>query len=198
MLKHLTIASCIALLSACTVVSDDSASASNSSTATDTAGTTASGTTSGTTTDAPTTANPTTGTTTDAPTTGATTTGTTTDAPTTGATTTEDTTGGGSISIGTTGGDTGTTGGDTGTTGGVVGCGWAMEGYYACADMGGEADAVDPMMMDPIACPQDIMEDAACNDMGMGPIGTVGCCAPGGLNYFCNQGKVFLDDCNME
>ena len=73
-----------------------------------------------------------------------------------------------------------------------------MDGYYACADMGGEADAVDPMMVDPIACPQDIMEGAACNDMGMGPIGTVGCCAPGGLNYFCNQGKVFLDDCNME
>ncbi|HEY0138630.1 MAG TPA: hypothetical protein VGB85_31315, partial [Nannocystis sp.] len=164
-------------------------------------------TTSGTTTDAPTTANPTTGTTTDGTTNP--TSGTTGDAPTTGVTTGEATTIGTMTSDGTTGGTTsddtdGTTQGtlDTETTGGGLygNCGWNVVGYYACVDKGGVAGTEDPLMKDEIACPQNIMEGAACNDMGMGGIGSVGCCTPEGVNFFCDvedTKKVFRDDCEI-
>jgi len=213
MLKHLTFALSAAVLSACTIVSDDSASDGNSNTASDTNNT--SGTT-GTTTDGPTTANPTTGTTGEATT--SPTSGTTGEEPTTGVTTTGATTIGtmteatteattiGTMTEGTTGGDTesttqGTIGTDTDTDGGLYGnCGWNVVGFYACADMGGVPGAEDPMMTDPIACPPNVMEGAACNDMGMGGVGSVGCCTPEGVNYFCDiQGdkKVFKDDCAL-
>ena len=200
MLKHLTFALSAAVLSACTIVSDDSASDGNSNTASDTNNT--SGTT-GTTTDGPTTANPTTGTTGEATT--SPTSGTTGEEPTTGVTTTGATTIG-TMTEGTTGGDTesttqGTIGTDTDTDGGLYGnCGWNVVGFYACADMGGVPGAEDPMMTDPIACPPNVMEGAACNDMGMGGVGSVGCCTPEGVNYFCDiQGdkKVFKDDCAL-
>jgi hypothetical protein len=208
MLKHLTIAFSAALLSACTIVSDDTDGNSNSNSATDT-NNTSGATTSGTTTDAPTTANPTTGTTTDATT--SPTTGTTTDAPTTDAPTTEATTIGTMTTDGTTGGTTGddtdgttqgTIGTDTETTGGGLygNCGWNVVGYYACADKGGVPGSEDPLMKDPIECPQDLKEGAACNDMGMGGIGSVGCCTPEGVNFFCDiegNKKVFRDDCEI-
>ena len=204
MLKHLTFALSVALLPACTVVSDDTDgnSNSNSNSATDT-NNPSGATTSGTTTDT----NPTSGTTTDGTTNP---TGTTTDTPTTDTPTTDATTVGTMTTSGTTSGTTsedteGTTQGtldtDTDTGGGLYGnCGWNVIGYYACLDKGGVPGTEDPMMLDPIACPQDIMEGAMCDDMGMGGIGSVGCCTPEGVNYFCDiegNKKVFKDDCAM-
>lgn len=194
MLKHLTITlSLAALLPACTIISDGSASDTNNSsnTATDTAATTAEGTT-----EAPTTANPTTSTTGGSATTGMTTgqtTGQTTDIETTDVPTTDGTTG---MTSSTTGQTTGMTSGETETTGGGLygNCGWVDEGYYACGANGG---VEDPEMKDMIACPDGVEEGAKCTEE-MGPVKAVGCCTPEGVNYYCDSEEsmmIFVEDC---
>ncbi len=73
-------------------------------------------------------------------------------------------------------------------------CGWSPQNYYGCAvqDMA-VPGAEDPMGLDPIDCDPDVAEGAPCSEAG--PIGSVGCCAPGGDNFFCNEGFVFLVEC---
>ncbi len=198
MLKHLTITlSLAALLPACTIVSDGSASDTNNSsnTATDTAATTtAEGTT-----EAPTTANPTTSTTGASATTGMTTgqtTGQTSDVETTDVPTTDGTTNNTGMTSGTTGQTTGMTSGETETTGGgkYGNCGWVDEGYYACGANGG---VEDPEMKDMIACPDGVEEGAKCTEE-MGPVKAVGCCTPEGVNYYCDSEEsmmIFVEDC---
>jgi len=201
MLKHLTITlSLAALLPACTIVSDGSASDTNNSsnTATDTAATTAEGTT-----EAPTTANPTTSTTgmTTGQTSGMTTdmtTGQTTDIETTDVPTTDGTTNNTGMTTGTTGQTTGMTSGETETTGGGLygNCGWVDEGYYACGANGG---VEDPEMKDMIACPDGVEESAKCTEE-MGPVKAVGCCTPEGVNYYCDIDEsmmIFVEDCGV-
>lgn len=119
---------------------------------------------------------------------GLTTTGTTAETPTTDAT------------------DSGTTvntsvGSDTETdTGGVLygNCGWfAEEKYYSCDGVPGE---VDPDGISPIACPDGLVNEAACDDES-GPVKSEGCCTPEGVLFFCDTltdpdaPKIYEQDC---
>ena len=201
MLKHLTLAlSVAALLPACTIISDDSASdTNNSSNATSTAGTTTAGDTT----------NPTTSTTGASATTGQTTgqtsgqtaeaTGSddaTTDVPTTDVPTTDGTSG--NTTSQTTGMTSSTTGETTGETtgGGLYGkCGWDdANNYYACEVDGGvgslEGDS-------PIACAPGLEEGTKCTEDG--PVTGAGCCTPEGVLYFCDSNgmTVFKQECGV-
>ena len=196
MLKHLTLAlSVAALLPACTIISDDSASdTNNTSNATSTAGTTTAGDTT----------NPTTSTTGASATTGQTTgqtsgqtaeaTGSddaTTDVPTTDGTS-------GNTTSQTTGMTSSTTGETTGETtgGGLYGkCGWDdANNYYACEVDGGvgslEGDS-------PIACAPGLEEGTKCTEDG--PVTGAGCCIPEGVLYFCDSNgmTVFKQECGV-
>lgn len=197
MLKHLTLAlSVAALLPACTIISDDSASdTNNSSNATSTAGTTTAGDTT----------NPTTSTTGGSATTGQTsgqTTGQTAESTASDATTDVPTTDGttGQTTSQTTGMTTGmTTGQTTGETtgGGLYGkCGWdAANNYYACEVDGGvgslEGDS-------PIACDPGIEEGTKCTEDG--PVTGAGCCTTEGVLYYCDSDgamTVFKQECGV-
>ena len=198
MLKHLTLAlSVAALLPACTIISDDSASdTNNSSNATSTAATTTAGDTT----------NPTTSTTGASATTGQTsgqtsgqttgqTTGsddTTTDVPTTDGTS-------GNTTSQTTGMTSSTTGETTGETtgGGLYGkCGWDdANNYYACEVDGGVGSLEGDL---PIACDPGLEEGTKCTENG--PVTGAGCCTPEGALYYCDSDgamTVFKQECGV-
>lgn len=108
---------------------------------------------------------------------------TTTEAPTTG--TTEGTTEG--TTAGTTEGTTAET-----TTGALGTCGWnADQKYYECGQEGEDPDGISP-----IDCPEELpAEGDKCDENA--PVNNVGCCAPGGMNYYCsNENVVVIAQCD--
>jgi hypothetical protein len=74
-------------------------------------------------------------------------------------------------------------------------CGWsAGNNYYDCASAGGTPGAVDPSGIDPIDCPDGLMEGAPCDEQS-GPVKNVGCCDPGGTLYYCtSQGSTIVKE----
>lgn len=71
-------------------------------------------------------------------------------------------------------------------TGGFGNCGWnATGGYYACNFSG-----VDPNGFDPIECPYFPSAGDPC-----GTITDIGCCAPNGDNYWCNNSQIVIEPC---
>lgn len=95
--------------------------------------------------------------------------------------------------------ESGTTGTTTdGTTGGggdFGNCGWNAEAkYYACPADGGVPSMSDPDNISPIACP-DVLpaEGEKCDEESS--VTGVGCCTPQGVNYYCAEGAISIEDC---
>lgn len=75
---------------------------------------------------------------------------------------------------------------DTSEPGLYGNCGWySVDKYYACASDGAEPGLEDPDGIDPIQCPDGLVEGAPCTDAN-GPIDSIGCCTATGELYFCD------------
>jgi len=92
------------------------------------------------------------------------------------------------------------TGNTTGTTPLYGMCGWFEDAisYYACVADGGVAGVEDPLMENPIACPDGAAGGDPCTAED-GPVNSVGCCTADGRLLFCDDEVdppvVFEQDC---
>lgn len=86
--------------------------------------------------------------------------------------------------------DTNETASTTNETGGDYGnCGWDdTNNYYACGFQGEDPDGVSS-----IDCPALPQEGDPCTDNS--PVNGVGCCTPGGDNYYCARGMIYVESC---
>ncbi|MBL9103113.1 MAG: hypothetical protein JNL82_19360 [Myxococcales bacterium] len=77
-------------------------------------------------------------------------------------------------------------------------CGWeSTNKYYACAADGATPGAEDPEGMDPIQCPDGLVEGGACSDAN-GPVNAIGCCTLTGELYYCDTQStltIIYQDC---